>query len=247
MAQEADIAFKNSLVDRDTLVEMINQGEFLIIAADEDMLSSLPSGNWIGGTIPYFMSEEGGMVARDKIYVNALSGISPSRAPRITMYDTNSISRISQEAPDHGFTIVILPAMSDVHSKYAENAPDFPNMYFSPIIGWISGMHLDDLGTRSAKTGFGPASGMLSEQQAVAMHVPMPEHQLANVNIVNLFEPGDGPSITFSSTGFNVGECKIDGGTANLADYIKENNIDTRLPLVADYSGVMVNASIQND
>ncbi|WP_086933426.1 DUF6976 family protein [Agarilytica rhodophyticola] len=246
MAQEADIAFKNSLVDKETLVQMINDGEFLIVAAEEDVLTSLPSGNWIGGTIPYFMTNDGGTVSRDKIYVNILTGISPHRAPRMTLYDTNSISRIAQEAPEHGFTILILPAMSDVHAKYAENAPDFPDMYFSPIIGWVSGTHLDDLGTKKAKACFGPASGMMVEQQAVAMHIPIPEHQLANVNIINLFSQGDGPVITFDKTSFSVGECKIDGVTKNLAEYIKQENIDTKLPLVADYSGVMVNASIQN-
>lgn len=245
MSNSNGISISSALVNRETLIEKITRGEYLIIAADENMLADLPAGNWIAGTIPYFMTTEGGRADRENIFVNTIDGIAPNKAPRICLYDTNSISRISQEAPEHGFTIVILPAMSKVHSDYAQNAPDYSNMYFSPIIGWISGVHLDDLGKRTAKIGFGPGNGMLLDQQAVAMHIPLPDHQLANINIVNLFSQGDGPEIKFNTTGFNVGDCMIDSENANLADYIQKNNIDTRLPLVANYSGVMINVSIQ--
>jgi hypothetical protein len=245
MAQDADISISSALVSRDELITKINNGEYLVIAADESMLADLPSGNWIAGTIPYFMTANGGKVDRSSIFVNTINGVSSSRAPRITLYDANSVSRIAQEAPEHGFTIVILPAMSEVHLSYAQKAPEYPNMYFSPIVGWISGIHLDDLGSRNAKVGFGPAKGMLFDQQAVAMHIPMPEYQLANINIVNLFTQGDGPEIKFTKTGFSVNDCTINGEPANLADYIKRENIDTRLPLVANYSGVMINVSIQ--
>lgn len=245
MAQDADISIRSALINRDQLIEKINKGEYLVIAADESVLTDLPSGNWIAGTIPYFMTTEGGTVDREKIFVNTIEGVQPNNAPRISLYDGNSISRIAQEAPEHGFTIVILPAMSEVHSLYAQNAPDYPNMYFSPIIGWISGVHLDDIGSRTAKVGFGPARGMLFDQQAVAMHIPLPTNQLANINIVNLFTQGDGPEIKFKNTGFNVSDCTINGEAANLAEYIKYAKIDTRLPLVANYSGVMINVSVQ--
>jgi len=80
----------------------------------------------------------------------------------------------------------------------------------------------------------------------VAMHVPLPDNQVANVNIINLFEEGKGPAIEFPATGFTAGTCSINGDAGNLAQYIQEHNIDTRLPLVADYSGIKVNVSIQN-
>lgn len=243
---EANISISSALIARELLIEKINQGEYLVIAADEDVLANLPSGNWIAGTIPYFMTDEGGKADRNHIFVNTINGIASSRPPRITLYDANSIGRIAQEAPEHGFTIVILPAMSEVHASYAKNAPNYPNMYFSPIIGWISGVHLDDLGARNAKIGFGPLNGMLLEQQAVAMHISLPAHQLANINIVNLFAQGEGAEIKFKSTGFEVTDCTVDGQPVKLAEYIQQHNIDTRLPLVANYSGVMVNVSIQS-
>jgi len=230
---------------REQLIEKIKRGEYLMIAADETVLRDLPSGNWIGGTIPYFMTREGGMSDKNRIFVHTLEGISPSRAPRISIYDVDSISRIAQETPEHGFTLVILPALSEIHLSYAKNAPDYPNMYFSPIIGWIAGIHLSDLGKMSPKVGFGPANGMLADNQVVAMHIPLPEHQLANINTVNLFVQGDGPAFTFSETGFHVETCNIDGQPGNLAEFVKARNIDTRLPLVANYCGVMINVSIQ--
>jgi hypothetical protein len=245
MAQEADISIRSELIDRVQLIEKINKGEYLVIAADESVLTDLPSGNWIAGTIPYFMTAEGGTADRNNMFVHTIDGVQSSNAPRITLYDGNSISRIAQEAPEHGFTIVILPAMSEIHLAYAKNSPDYTNMYFSPIIGWISGVHLDDIGSRNAKVGFGPARGMLFDQQAVAMHIPLPVNQLANINIVNLFTQGNGPEIKFKHTGFSATDCTINGEPANLADYIKHAKIDTRLPLVANYSGVMVNVSIQ--
>ncbi len=239
------VTFSSATFSRDEVVNMISQGDYLVISGDERVLASLPSGNWIAGTIPYFMTDVGGKVEQDKLYVNVISGLQSNNLPRFTLYDINTISRVAQEAPEQGFTILILPASSEVHLSYAQNAPDYPKMYFSPIIGWIAGVHLDELGSRSAKVGFGPAGGMLSDTQGAAIHVPLPEHQVAHIKTVNLFTQGKGGSIKFAENGFSASNCSIDGSDWNLADYIKENNIDTRLPLVADYCGVMVNVSIQ--
>lgn len=245
MSVAGPISFHNQQVDRATLEEMITRGDYMIIAGDEKVLNGLPSGNWIAGTIPYFMTEQGGRVDQDTLYVTTIGGVSSERLPRLTLYDANSISRIAQEAPQQGFTVLILPASSEVHMRYAQNAPEFPNMFFSPIIGWISGTHLSELGSGKAKVGFGPASGMLSEHQAAAMHIPLPDDVVANIKIINLFEPGDGPKITFPDNGFSVSSCSVDGKDWSLADYLRENKVDTRLPLVANYSGVMVNVSVQ--
>ncbi len=245
MAGDGNISFKNELLDRNEVISRIENGDYMVIAADESQLASLPSGNWIAGSIPYFMTQEGGAVNREHMYVNTIDGVGGSLQPRITLYDAKSISRVAQEAPDHGFTILILPASSEVHLSYAQGAPDFPNMFFSPIVGWISGVHLDQLGSQNPKIGFGPAAGMLSDSQAVAMHVPLSEQQAANIQIINLFKQGDGPAIRFNESGFSASECEVGGTAWNLADYVREHKIDTRLPLVADYSGVMVNVSIQ--
>ena len=240
----SNISIDSQLLDLGSTIDKINAGEFLIIAADESLLTQLPSGNWIGGSIPYFMAEAGGEVSKDKIFVNTVNGVSGNSQPRITPYDANSISRIASDAPDNGFTIAILPAGSAVHSEYAQNAPGYDNMFFSPIVGWISGVHLDDIENTKPKTIFGPGA-MAAEDKAVAMHVQLPANQVANINILNLFEQGNGPKIKFPSTSFNVDTCFVDGVETKLNDYINSNSIDTRLPLVADYNGLNVNVSIQ--
>lgn len=245
MGDKVDIAIDSCLLAREQLVEKILAEEYLVIAADEDLLAGLPSGNWIAGTIPYFMAEEGGISDKTRAFVHCIRGVSTHLMPVLSLYDIHNIATIAQEAPSQGFTVVILPAMSEVHAFYAKNAPAFANMYFSPIIGWVSGVHLNELGTRHAKVGFGPTGGVLSEQHAVAIHVPLPSHQVASINIVNLFDQGVGPEIKFPTTGFEVDTCLVDGQTVNFADYIRDNRIDTRLPLVANYSGVMINVSVQ--
>ena len=238
------ISIDSQLLDLATTAEKISAGEFLIIAADESLLSQLPSGNWIGGSIPYFMAESGGEVSKDKIFVNTVKGVEGNSQPRITIYDSQSISRIAADAPDNGFTIAVVPAGSDVHAEYAQNAPSYQNMFFSPLMGWVAGVHLDDVESSSAKTVFGPGA-MLAADKAVAMHVSLPEGQMANVHIVNLFEQGKGDKITFPSTNFKVDTCFVNGTETNFSEYISSNNIDTRLPLVADYNGLNVNVSVQ--
>lgn len=244
MSNKQQISINSQMLDLDSVVAHIKAGDFMTIAADESILAKLPSGNWIGGSIPYFMDEQGGKVTREEVFVNIIEGVQSNNPPRITIYDASSISRVAKDAPAHGFTLLIMPASSDVHLNYAQHAPEYPNMFFTPIVGWISGYHLED--EASAKVGFGPGGNMLMDQQAVAMHIPLPESQIANVNIINLFEEVTGPAIEFPTTGFSAGTCSIDGKASNLAQYIQEQGIDTRLPLVADYSGIKVNVSIQN-
>jgi hypothetical protein len=239
------ISIESQLLDLSTTVDKITAGEFLIVAADENLLNKLPSGNWIGGSIPYFMADAGGEVNKDKIFVNTIKGVEGNSQPRITLYDPQSISRIATDAPDNGFTIAVLPAGSEVHSEYAQNAPGYQNMFFSPLMGWIAGVHLNDVDTAQAKTVFGPGA-MLATDKAVAMHVSLPDGQMANVHIVNLFEQGKGDIITFPSTNFKVDSCFVNGEKTYLSDYINNNNIDTKLPLVADYNGLNVNVSVQS-
>ncbi len=78
-----------------------------------------------------------------------------------------------------------------------------------PIIGWIAGSHLDDLGKVSPK----------------------------------VFNGRTGNSIDFEEEGFSVRDCIVNGKKRNLAKYVAEVKVDTRLPLVADYNGTKVNVA----
>jgi len=223
--------------------DLINSGKYLNIAGDEAALTQLPKGNWIGGTIPYFMADEGGTVSRDRVFVNEIEVFGD--APTIRFYDVESLPQLCRNAPENGYTILVVPAFGPCHSAFAENAPNYEEMYMKPLIGWVAGVHLDDLGKTTPKVVLG-TTGELSDQHVVAMDVPLPPAKFAHIDIVNLFQPSEGEAITFDATGFAAGNCLINGKSANLADYLTTNKIDTRLPLVADYCGAMINVSIKS-
>jgi hypothetical protein len=231
------------LMSLEEVVQRIEQNEWLVLAGSEKVLEKLPIGHWIGGTIPYFIGQEGGEESDSKIFVQSL----PANYEQATVrfYDTESIASIAIEAPDNGFTLLLIPASSQVHLDYAANAPEYDEMFLKPIAGWITGVHLDDLGKISPKV-FNGETGEAREDQAIALHVSLPSHQMANIEIINLFEQGKGDIITFPNKGFSAADAFINGQPANLADYITQNNIDTKLPLVADYYGAMINVSFKN-
>ena len=231
------------LLTPEATAAMIQSGATLAIAGDEDVLAALPNGNWIGGTIPYFMGQEGGVTTRKQLFVTPLS-FHPDCQPTIRHYDAASLSQVCMEAPANGFSLIILPAFSEVHFEYAHHAAMYEDMFMKPLVGWISGIHLDDMGKRSPKVRDG-RGGTLQENQAVVIHVPLPDNVSAQVNIVNLFTLGDGDLIEFDASGFEASTCKINGEVTSLAKYLTKIKHDTRLPLVADYSGALINVSLK--
>ena len=220
----------------------IKAGKRLAIAGDESALSLLPKGTWIGGTIPYFMDEKGGTVSRDRVFVQDLTDSTESATVRF--YSAEDLHQIPMDAPEHGFSILIIPATSRAHLTYAQKAPDYEGLFMHPILGWIAGVHLEDLGKVSPKV-FNGSTGKASDQDAVVLHCKIPSSRTANIGIVNLFRQGDGDTLCFEEEGFSVKDCLVNGERKNFAEYLKQNNINTQLPLVANYSGAMVNVSFQ--
>ncbi|MEZ5628414.1 MAG: hypothetical protein R3E34_12975 [Rhodocyclaceae bacterium] len=221
---------------------LIRDGHFLCLAGDEAALRQLPPGNWIGGTIPYFMSAAGAVVSRELVYVQQIADfLSP---PRLRFYDAASLPQLCRNAPEHGYSLLIVPAFSACHSDFARHAPNYEDMYLKPLAGWVAGTHLDDLGRAAPRVVYGP-TGQFSSELAVVMDVALPPSRFAHIDIVNRFKPGDGDAIRFADTGFSAQACHINGEPANLADYLSARQVDTRLPLVADYCGASVNVSFK--
>lgn len=217
-------------------------GQKLILAGAERVMRQLPQGAWIGGSIPYFMAENGGVFTEDKIFLTEL----PSYIKEVSFqkYSAADLSRVYKDAPVNGFSLIIIPSSSTTHLSFALNAHNFEEFATKPLIGWISGIPLDGLGKVSPKVFYGETGEML-EDGAVVMHVELPEGKYAEINIVNIFQQSGGDTITFPEDGFGATEAFVNGRRENLADYIVARNIDTRLPLVADYYGVMINTSFQ--
>jgi len=221
---------------------LIRRGDGLLLAGDESLLRRLPRGKWIAGTIPYFMTEAGGLVNRERIFVNDLpQGL---QCVGIRRYGEDDIARVYSELPARGLGVMIAPATSRVHLSFALNAPSYEKFAIRPLIGWISGVHLSELGKATPKV-FDGSSGEALDQHAVVMHVSVPPGKVAELNILNIFEEGEGPAITFPANGFSATDVEVDGRPRNLAQLIQETGLDTRLPLVADYCGAKINVSFQ--
>ena len=100
--------------------EMIREGKKLLLAGNEKLLLQLPKGDWIGGTTPYFiLYPEQLAESRERLFVNCL----PEFVDKIDIreYDTLSIKNIYNDAPQNGFTILIIPFSSSVHIEFAVN------------------------------------------------------------------------------------------------------------------------------
>ncbi len=231
---------QSCLMTPDAAAERIRGGEWLAIAGDRQALQDLPAGNWIGGSIPYFMGQDGGETSREKVHVTPLPV--GGESPVLRRYAVGDLHRLCMDGPDNGYTLLILPAMSTVHELFSRKGPEFEDMFLKPLLGWVAGFHLDHALAPAAVDG---TRAEFLEDMAVALHVPLPDNEFAEIGIVNIFEQDDGDVIRFPDASFEVGDCLINGEPANLAHYLRDRAVDTRLPLVADYCGTSLNVSIK--
>lgn len=230
------------LLQVEEVSSLILGGQALLLAGEESLLRRLPRGSWIGGTIPYFMADAGGCVDRERVFVTPLPAGLTCQA--IRRYGEHEIPRVYADLPEDGFGVVILPAQSRVHLSFALDAPGYAKFAARPLVGWIAGVHLSELGKSSPKVIDGK-TGEVLDQAAVVMHVGLPKGKVAELGILNIFQQGVGPEISFPEAGFSATTVEIDGRSSNFAQYVREAGLDTRLPLVADYGGTSVNVSFQ--
>ncbi len=232
---------KKSMLTVAEAAQAIAAGKRLLLAACEPVLRELPRGCWVGGTIPYFMAEEGGVFDQKRVFATEL----PPEAKAFTrLYGHEELQQLVGAGPEHGFTFLILPATSQVHLTFALEAPHWPGLFDKPIFGWVAGVAMEDLGKVAPKV-FDGQTGRASDAEAAVMHVELPADENARVDIVNLFHPGDGDVILFEQSGFSAETCLVGGKRRSFADYLKEAHADLRLPLVADYCGAMINTCFQ--
>lgn len=220
----------------------IAAGKPLFLAGSREALSQLPRGNWVGGTIPYFMTEDGGMLSEDRIFVTHV----PECAVEVIAaeYEPKNLAELYRDAPANGFTFLVLPASTEVHRTFAEKAPTYHGFLLKPVVGWVAGVRADKIGVESPMV-FNGRQGSSSNASCVALHVALPPSKCVDLEIVNIFESGGGDTIRFEEAGFQVSKCLVNGGPANLAEYIVSKGIDTELPLIGDYNGSSINVSFQ--
>lgn len=221
----------------------IQSGHCLSLAGSEEALDQLPAGNWVAGTIPYFMTQDGGVVDRGHVFVTDLSVFG---AGTVTSYAADNLEGISRNCPETGFALTIIPAGSQCHQRFAAEASTYEFAFLKPTVGWIAGMHLSDLGTVSAKVYDGRTKTKYEDQAVVAYLTPAGD-KLPVIEIVNLFEPGDGDLLRFNETSFATKEVVVNGEKRDFSAYIREKGFDHgQLPLVGDFAGARINVSLQS-
>ena len=227
------------LITFDSASKLIGEGNLLHIAGTEKLLRKLPKGNWIGGSTEYFMAKDGGKVSGELLFATQF----PYKNYSIKTYDMQNIQNVANDSFDNGFSILVIPFDSDVHKEYAQNAAGYEKMFLRNVAGWISGLNLGVQGQTPIAV-----NGAMTEaysDKAVALHLDVPG-KTVSINIVNIFEQDtDSPVIEFSEEGFSVVNCFVDGKETVLANYLSQNSIDTKLPIVGDYSGSGINVSFK--
>jgi hypothetical protein len=232
----------NALLPVAAVADLIDSGASLALAGTATALKGLPRGTWIGGTTPYFMTADGGVVVGDdRVFVTNLGALGPVS---VTSYGVDALDGISAHAPDAGFALAILPYESDCHGRFALDAPFYPQTFLKPTVGWIAGYRLPSGGPALV---FDGRDGTAHGNRAVVAYVSFADGALAMPAIVNPFRPGEGDALAFARAGFVQRAVWIDGVEVGFAEYCADAGLaDGRLPLVADYGGAPVNVSIKS-
>jgi len=218
---------------------MILAGDNLLLAGDTKLLSQLPAGNWIGGSTPFFiLHPENRTTSYDKIFVNRLPDFVTH--VEIREYDETNIQNIFNEGPQNGFTVLIMPYASPVAVEYSINATNYDGFAAHPVCGWLAGQPLDIILTEKSYTASG-AGPRISSEKGTAMHISLPKSKYAEIHIFNPYKQGDGDSIMFEESNLMVKDAIINGKKRNFAEYLREIGYDMLMPLVANYSGAMIN------
>lgn len=235
---------KNELLSPEETAARIRSGAIMSIAGDEALLARLPKGSWIGGTSVYFVTEQGGAVIRDRLFCTT---IERAIGAEIRTIAADDLATIPAGYVEGGFSLVLIPAFSRAHATFAIDGAGYPGFFAQPLMGWVSGVHLEDIGRVSPKV-FDGSTGLAQDNAAVVMHLRLPEGAKADLDIVNIFSRSDddGLSFRFDETGFDVQTATVNGKTVSLARFLTDEGIDTRLPLIADYGGALVNVSVQS-
>lgn len=68
-------------------------------------MRQLPKGKWIAGTTPFFITEQGGITCKDKLFVNEISCVLDYKT---AVYDSNNIFDITKDAYPNGYNGVLI-------------------------------------------------------------------------------------------------------------------------------------------
>ncbi|HRK08766.1 MAG TPA: hypothetical protein PLZ57_13440 [Pseudobdellovibrionaceae bacterium] len=219
--------------------ELIDRGEILFIAGSSEAIWQLKPGNWIAGSTSYFMGSEKGLVSDQLLHV---CQIPAPKNFRIQSYSVEELPRIPAHYFGNGYSLILIPGMSQAHLEFAKNVFNFPDLFAGNLVGWITGNRLEAPADQAPFVMDGRTLERF-DNSAILLHVDLPNELIAKTEIVNIFEPTSTYQVEFPETSFRIESCRINGEVVNFADFLRANKIDTRLPLIADFSGAHINVS----
>jgi len=237
------VIMKKQLYALDEVNLLINSGRKLVITADENLLDKLDKGDWIAGTIPYFMTNDGGILTKNKLFVDDLTDLGLEF--KFLQYTAQNIDSITINNFENGFVILILPLGSEIHKQFSLNSLNYTDILKNPLLGYVSGFDLNEKNNPTAFVYFGKNKEKTGIN-GVALHVKLPENEVARVEIINPNSIDEkSPEFTFPITSFEQSECKINGKEGNIADYLISINHPIMLPLISSTNGTLINRDIQ--
>jgi hypothetical protein len=235
---------KNEMLSLAEASARITAGDIMTVAGSADLLAALPKGNWIGGTTVYFVTEQGGAVVRDKLFCTTFTSAvmaTPRHVP------TADLPKLPQGYIEGGFSLILIPAFSAAHAAFAVEGQTYDGLFDQPLAGWVTGVHLDDIG-KVAPLVFDGQTGQSHADGAALLHLALPPGAEVELDILNIFAQSDAAELTFAfdKGGFAATTAQVNGAEVNLGKYIEDHKIDTRLPLIANYAGALINVSVQS-
>lgn len=220
----------------------IENGEAMMIAASPEFLQQLKAGRWIAGSIPYFMTSEGGLFSKDRALVSDVADFATD--VRIQEYSDKELAQIPKDYFKNGFSLIIVPCQSAAHLEFSMKSFTYENIFTGNLLGWVSGVDLGD--PQAVPIVYNGLSHKKITDKAIVMHVELPATKVARTNIINIFSQGQGDRIEFLASGFSVKKCLVNGEETLFSEYIRGRQIGMQLPLVADYSGASINVSLKS-
>jgi hypothetical protein len=228
------------LYNLDEAIDLIKQKKTMVLSGPKELLEKLPRGNYIAGSSYYFVSNERAIKTDDKIAVHDLTDVVNNF--KINIYNENTLKNIYNDAFAHGFSCILVPYGGASHNELAFNLPFYNDFATKPLYGFVAGVKWESVGVNKAVVLDG-LQGQLSNDNAVVLHVELPEDKYAEIDIADPFEPDTSVSCKFDETGLIIKDVYINDKRMNFADYLKDNKKDLRFPLICSDFGAKVNVS----
>ena len=231
---------------------MILKGDSLLLAGDAALLADLPKGKWIAGAVSRFIEKGKTLVtSREKIFVHNVTDVASDITLKV--YETKTVHSIYEDAFENGFSVLIVPYMSEILNEYAVKCTSYVHFGTRVVCGWVALAPIFSEYERNDESlVFSGETGMSYTNALVVMHVALPAEKYAEVYAFSPFKPDEGDKIIFEEDGQQIENVLINGKRQNFRQYFIDRKIDrsnTACNMLAGIhsTGLIMNVGIHED